>query len=81
MKKVSLPWLYPSSYGARSAVSNVSDCRYVSDCRSRGHEFDPSPAPYFVEIDHETLSTVILLIPLILGGLLSVTSESICTNY
>ena len=30
-----------------SAVGNVSDCRYVSDCRSRGHKFDPGPVPYF----------------------------------
>ena len=29
------------------AVSNVSDYRCVSDCRSRGREFDPSPVPYF----------------------------------
>ena len=32
----------------------------------------------FVEIDHEMISTVILLIQ---EGLLSVTSESMCTNY
>ena len=31
----------------RSAVGNVSDCRYVSDCRSRGREFDPGSFPYF----------------------------------
>ena len=30
-----------------SAVSNVSGYRYVSDCRSRGSEFDPGPVPYF----------------------------------
>ena len=34
--------------GPQSAVGNVSDCRYVSDCRSRGREFDPSPVPYFL---------------------------------
>ena len=33
--------------GPRSAVGNVSGYRCVSDCRSRGHEFDPSPVPYF----------------------------------
>ena len=38
----------------------MSGCRYMSDCRSRGHKFDPGPAPYF-EIDHEIISTVILL--------------------
>ena len=30
-----------------SAVGNVSDCRYVSYCRSRGREFQPRPVPYF----------------------------------
>ena len=24
-----------------------SDCRYMSDCRSRGCEFDPGLVPYF----------------------------------
>ena len=46
--------------GPRSAVGNVSDYRCVSDCRSRGREFDPGPVP-FVEIDHKIISTVILL--------------------
>ena len=31
----------------RIAVGIVSDCRYVSDCKSRGREFDPGPVPYF----------------------------------
>ena len=30
-----------------SAVGNVSNSRYVSDCRSRGCEFNPSLVPYF----------------------------------
>ena len=46
--------------GPRSAVGNVSGYRCVSDCRSRGREFDPGPAPYF-----RGNSTVILLLPLI----------------
>ena len=33
--------------GPRSAVGNVSGYRCVSDCRSRGHKFDPGPVPYF----------------------------------
>ena len=33
--------------GLRSAVRNVSGYRCVSDCRSRGGEFDPGPVPYF----------------------------------
>ena len=34
-----------------------------------------------VEIDHEILSMVILLLPLIQERLLSVTSKSMCTKY
>ena len=48
----------------RSAVGNVSGCRYVSNCRSRGCEFDPGQAHTFMEIYHEIISTFILL-PLI----------------
>ena len=33
--------------GPRSAVGNVSGYRCVSDCRSRGREFDHGPVPYF----------------------------------
>ena len=47
--------------GPRSAVGNVSGYRCVSDCRSRGREFDPGQVHTFVEIDHEMISTVILL--------------------
>ena len=47
--------------GPRSAVGNVSGYRCVSDCRSRGRKFDPGPVHTFVEIDHEIISTVILL--------------------
>ena len=43
-----------------SAVGNMFDYRCVSDCRSKGREFDPGPVPYF-EIDHEIISTIILL--------------------
>ena len=35
----------------------------------------------FVELDHKIISTVILLLPLIQEGLLSATSESMCTKY
>ena len=47
--------------GPCSAVGNVSGNRGVSDCRSRGREFDPGLVPYLVEIDHEIISTIILL--------------------
>ena len=52
----------PKSIRPRRAVRKVSDCRYVSACRSRGLEFDPGPLPTFVEIDHEIMSTAILLL-------------------
>ena len=47
-----LIYLFSSKYtvswaGPRSAVGNVSGYRCVSDCRSRGREFDPGPVPYF----------------------------------
>ena len=32
-----------------------------SDCRSRGHEFNPGLVPFFAEIEHEIISMVILL--------------------
>ena len=35
----------------------------------------------FMEIDHEIISTVILFLPLIQEGLLSVTIEFTCTKY
>ena len=46
--------------GPCSAVGNVSGYRCVSDCRSRGREF-PDRSHTFVEIDHEMISTAILL--------------------
>ena len=47
--------------GPRSAVGNVSGYRCVSDCRSRGRSSIPARSHTFVEIDHEIISTVILL--------------------
>ena len=43
------------------AVGNVSGNSCVSDCRTRGRDFDPSWSHTFLEIDHEIISTVILL--------------------
>ena len=45
----------------RSAVGNVSGYRCGSDCRSRGHKFDTVRFNTFVEIDHELVSSVLLL--------------------
>ena len=51
----------PQNAGPRSAIGNVSGYRCVSDCRSRGREFDPGRSHTFVEIDHKMISMVILL--------------------
>ena len=59
--------------GPRSAVGNVSGNRCESDCRSRGRELHPGPVPYF-RGDFSSF-------PLNQEGLLSVTSESMCTKY
>ena len=69
--------------GPRSAVGNVSGYRCVSDCRSRGREFDPGPVPYF-RGDWSWNDFYGHSPPFrwfIQEGLLSVTSESMCTNY
>ena len=67
----------------RSAVVNVSGNRCESDCRSRGHKFDTVRSNTFVEIDHDIVSSVILLrsAQIIQEGLLPVTSEKICMKY
>ena len=49
--------------GLRYAVGNLSECRYMSDCISWGHEFkldDPGAVPYFSG-DHEIISMAVLL--------------------
>ena len=69
--------------GPHSAVGNVSGYRCVSDCRSRGREFDPCPVPYF-RGDWSWTNFYGHSPPFrwfIQEGLLSVTSESMCTNY
>ena len=65
------------------AVGNVSGYRCVSDCRSRGREFDPGPVPYFrgdwswnYFYGHSPPFRWFIQ-----EGLLSVTSKSMCMNY
>ena len=52
-----------------------------SDWRPGGHGFNPRRGRQhsFVEIDHELFSTVILSLPLIQEGQLSVSGERMCT--
>ena len=70
--------------GPRSAVGNVSGNRCESDCRYRGREFDPGPVPYFrgywswnYFYGHSPPFRWIIQE----GRLLSVTSESMFTEY
>ena len=67
----------------RSAVGNMCGNRCESDCRSRGREFDPGPVPYF-RGDWSWNNFYGHSPPfrwIIQEGLLSVTSESMCTKY
>ena len=47
--------------GPHSPVVNMSGSRCECDCRSRGASSIPARAHTFVEIDHEIISTVIIL--------------------
>ena len=58
---------------AHSVASLTADPGITSLIPARSHTF--------MEFDHEIISMVILLFPLIQEGLLSVTSESMCTRY
>ena len=53
----------------------------LSDWRPGGRGFNPRPGRQhsFVEIDHKIFSTVILSLPLIQEGQLSVSGERMCT--
>ena len=68
-----LSWLIYLWHFTDSAVGKESDCR------SRGSEFDCGPVHTFVQINDEIMSMIILLLPLIQEGLLSVTSK-ICAT-
>ena len=66
-----------------NAFGNMSGYRCVFDCRSRGREFNPGPVPYFGG-DWSWNNFYGHSPPFrwfIQEGLLSVTSESMCTNY
>ena len=65
----SFPQSHTWSTVPHSAVGNMSDCR------SRGREFNPSPSHTFAEIDHEIILQPFSSLPLIQEGLLSLTNE------
>ena len=58
---------------AQSVVTMTADPCVLNSIRAWPHTL--------VEVDHEIFSAVILLLLLIQEALLSVTSESICTEY
>ena len=60
---------------------SVAQLDAPSDWKPGGHGFNPRQGRQhsFVEIDHEILSTVILSLPLIQEGELSVSGKRMCT--
>ena len=61
--------------------ASVAQLDALSDWRPGGRGFNPcqSRQHSFLEIDHEIISTVILSLPLIQEGQLSVSGERMCT--
>ena len=68
-------------YGEISKIIPVAQLDALSDWRPGGRGFNPRRGRQhsFVEIDHETFSAVILSLPLIQDGHLSVSGERMCT--
>ena len=62
-------------------ICSVAQLDAPSDWRPGGRGFNPRRGRQhsFVEIDHEIFSTVILSLPLIQEGQLSVSGERMCT--
>ena len=71
-RRVSDKWFVPAS---------VAQLDAPSDWRPGGHGFNSRRGRQhsFVEIDHEIFSTIILSLPLIQEGQLSVSGERMCT--
>ena len=69
----------PSVY--KLSPASVAQLDAPSDWRPGGRGFNPRRGRQhsFVEIDHEIFSTVILSLPLIQEGQLSVSGERMCT--
>ena len=64
--------LYPAAL-AQSVICLTADPGVASSIPARSHTF--------MEIDHEIISTLFSSLSLIQEGLLSVTSEGMCTKY
>ena len=65
----------------KKKTASVAQLDAPSDWRPGGRGFNPRRGRQhsFVEIDHEIFSTVILSLPLIQEGQLSVSGERVCT--
>ena len=76
-------WLVvePHQFIRRVMPASAAQLDALSDWRPGGREFNPhrDRQHYFVEIDHEIFSMVILSLPLIQEGQLSVSGERMCT--
>ena len=70
-----------SSDCEETLLASVAQLDAPSNWRPGGHGFNPRGGRQhsFVEIDHEIFSTVILSLPLIQEGQLSVSGERMCT--
>ena len=70
-----------STYTGRDWPDSVAQLDAPSDWRPGGRGFNPRRGRQhsFVEIDHEIVSAVILSLPLIQEGQLSVSGERMCT--
>ena len=68
-------------YSCTREPASVAQLDAPSDWRPGGRGFNPRRGRQhsFVEIDHEIFSTVILSLPLIQEGQLSVSGERMCT--
>ena len=73
------PFTNVCSTSVHAGLGGAVGC--ASDWRPGGRGFDPrrDRQHSFVEIDHEIFSTVILSLPLIQEGQLSVSGERMCT--
>ena len=74
-------WMYRRSESLLVTPASVAQLDALSNWRPGGRGFNPLQGRQhsFVEIDHEIFSMVILSLPLIQEGQLSVSGERMCT--
>ena len=78
---ISMPPSVLARFIKNALPHSISQLDAPSDWRPGGRGFNPRRGRQhsFMEIDHEILSTVILSLPLIQEGQLSVSGERMCT--